>query len=195
MRRPLPGGSRGCFVLFLALALVLVGLSGCVSRWPQDALDSDFNLRGRIGIRDGERSLSASFDWRQAGERFSIRMWGPFGQGRVALRGNGEVVTIADGRGTIVEGEDAGQLMRQALGWSLPVTALQRWITGRVDPAVPATRLHRQDDGTLTAFEQHGWLVELSAWGETAIGPAPGRVVASRNGRRIVVLCKEWTAD
>jgi len=183
---------RSCLVA--PFALVLAGLAGCVAPWPKDILDSDFRLRGRVGIQDGERTLSASFDWRQAGERFSIRMWGPFGQGRIALSGNGDVISIAVGRGAIVEGEDPGRLMRQTLGWSLPVRALQRWITGSVDPGAQATRLSRQGDGTL-AFEQHGWLVELSAWQETAIGAAPGRLVATRNGRRIVVLCKDWTFD
>ena len=175
-------------------AWVFASLAGCVSTPPDDGFDADFHVRGRIGMRDGERSLAADFDWRQAGERFAIQMWGPFGQGRTTVRGNGGIVSIADSRGSIVEGADAGRLMQQAFGWSLPLRAVQRWIAGRFDPRIEASGI-RFDNGALAAFEQHGWRVELSAWQETADGAMPGRVVATQGERRVTIVCKEWLHD
>lgn len=158
-----------------------------------DALPAlDFRIRGKIAVRGAGDAFSASFDWRQAGERFEIELWGPFGQGRAQVRGRGGAASITDDRGVTRQGADAAALMRDVLGWSAPTAALRHWVRGRYDPAMPTTEEKRAEDGRLAAFEQLGWAVRLSRWRDTAIGPAPARIVLARDGRRIVVACKEW---
>ena len=174
-------------------------MPACAVLPPLDqGLQADFRLRGKIGVRDRsstEQSFSASFDWVQAGDAFAIELWGPLGQGRTRLAGNDETLTVTDARGVTLAGESPEALMQRHLGWSAPVNVLQHWIRGRLAPGSRANALDHDPAGHLTGFEQLGWAVELSRWQDSATGPLPGRIRATRHGRRITVVCKEWLSD
>ena len=179
----------------MALALLVVGVlvSGCTPTRPAEvAADVDFRLRGKIAVRSPGDAFSASFDWIQTGETFDIELWGPLGQGRVRLRGDGARLTITDARGATTSGISAEPFMASALGWSVPISALPFWVRGRYDPGSTVAEHHRMPDGPLASFEQLGWTVEVSRWRESGLGPVPGRVVAVQRERRIVIVCKEW---
>ena len=187
--------STGRAGLSAALALLLAGVlvSGCtVARPAGDAADTDFRLRGKIAVRGPSDAFSASFDWIQTGEAFDIELWGPLGQGRIHLRGDATRLTVTDARGATTSGIGAEPLMASTLGWSLPISALPYWVRGRHDPRNVVAGEYRAADGTLAAFQQLGWTVELSRWRESALGPVPARVVATQRQRRIVIVCKEW---
>ena len=178
-------------------SLPLLFLTSCAA--PRQALlqDADFRLRGRVGVRSGDEAFSANFDWQQAGERYRIAFWGPLGQGRALIEGDDLSASLRDGAGSVVSGTDLGALLEQALGWAAPVSALRHWVRGSPAPALPASAEQRDDVGNLAGFEQSGWTVRLSRWRETAIGTAPGRVVAQARAeqRTVTVVCKEWSRE
>ena len=175
------------------MLLVGVLVSACtVARLPEGVAGADFRLRGKIAVRGAGDAFSASFDWIQTGEAFDIELWGPLGQGRVTLRGDGARLTVTDARGATTSGISAEPFMASALGWSVPISALPFWVRGRYDPGSPVAEQRRAANGTLESFQQLGWTVEVSRWGEGAVGPVPGRVVAVQRERRIVIVCKEW---
>ena len=180
--------------LFGAL-LLLLALAGCLAPGGITTANLDFRLRGKLAVRVDQEAFSASFDWRQAADRYQIELWGPLGQGRMRLRGDDSGLRVTDGRGDTWRGADAIALMEESLGWAVPTTALRHWVRGGYDPATPATEQRYAEDGHLRTFEQLGWTVRLQRWGETAIGPAPGRIVATRAGRRVVVVCRDWSLD
>lgn len=185
--------------LFLIVLLLSMMLSACAVVAPLgEGLTADFRLRGKIGVRDRSPtggSFSASFDWIQAGDAFAIELWGPLGQGRTRLTGDDETLTVTDARGVTLAGESPEALMQEHLGWSAPVNAMRYWIRGRLAPGWRANAVDRDDAGHLTGFKQLGWVVELSRWQQSAAGPVPGRIRATRDGRRITVVCKEWLSD
>ena len=158
----------------------------------------DFRLRGKIAVRvdrADQEAFAASFDWRQAGRRYEIDLWGPLGQGRIRISGDGLALSVTDSRGETLRGASAVALMEQALGWSAPTTALQHWVRGRYDPSTPATIQGYAENGRLNQFEQMGWTVRVHRWRDTAVGSAPGKIVATQEGRRIVVVCRDWSRD
>ena len=176
--------------------LSVIPLSGCaVTGLPGDALDAEFRLRGKIGVRSEsktERAFSASFNWVQANERYVIELWGPFGQGRTRIDGDGQTVTITDARGVALAGDAPETLMHEQLGWSAPVHVLRYWVRGQPAPRYPARSRDHDVEGNLVRFEQVGWTVQLTRWRDSASGPLPGRITATRQGRRITIICKEW---
>ena len=179
----------------LGALLVLLALAGCAVPGGRSTLENlDFRLRGKLAVRVDQTAFSASFNWRQAGDRYEIELWGPLGQGRVRLRGDDSALSVTDGRGETWRGANAAALMEESLGWSAPTKALRHWVRGGYDPATPATQ-QSYEDGRLRTFEQLGWTVLLERWSETAVGPAPGRVVATREGRRVVVVCRDWSRE
>ena len=177
----------------IALLALGVLVSGCATLRSDAVTGADFRLRGKIAVRGAGEAFSASFDWIQTGEVFDIELWGPLGQGRTRLQGDGDRLTITDARGATVAGINAEPFMMSALGWSVPVSALPHWVRGRYDPADAVTGERRAADGSMVRFEQSGWTVEVSGWGMSALGPVPGRIVAAQDDRRIVIACKEWS--
>lgn len=192
--RPRSGMNRNTLFLIVLLASTMVSACAVVPPFGE-GLTPDFRLRGKIGVRDPSPtggSFSASFDWIQAGDAFAIELWGPLGQGRTRLTGDDETLTVTDARGVTLAGESPEALMQEHLGWSAPVNVLQYWVRGRVAPGRRVSGVDRDAQGHLTGFEQLGWAVELSRWQRSAAGPVPGRIRATRDGRRITVVCKEW---
>ena len=177
----------------VALLSVGVFIGGCAVARPDVDPSVDFRLRGKIAVRGPGDAFSASFDWMQRGEAFDIELWGPLGQGRVRLRGDGTRLTVTDARGGTVTGVSAEPLIASTLGWSVPVSALPYWVRGRYDPGNAVADVRRAADGTLAGFKQLGWAVGVSRWGESALGRVPARIVAVQRERRIVIVCKEWS--
>ncbi len=187
--------STGRVCLSAALvALLSVGVlvAGCTVARPDVDASVDFRLRGKIAVRGPDDAFSASFDWMQTGEAFDIELWGPLGQGRVHLRGDTTRLTVTDARGETASGISAEPFLASKLGWSVPIAALPYWVRGRYDPGSAVAGERRAADGTLAGFKQLGWTVEVSRWGESALGRVPARIVAVQRERRIVIVCKEW---
>lgn len=186
-------------IILLPTALLTMVFSACAVLPPLgEGLAADFRLRGKIGVRDQSpngASFSASFDWIQAGDAFAIELWGPLGQGRTRLAGDNETLTVTDAHGVTLAGESPEALMQEQLGWSAPVNVLHHWVRGRLAPGRLANAVDRDAAGRLTRFKQLGWAVELSRWRESAAGPVPGRIRATRHGCRITVVCKEWLTE
>lgn len=177
----------------VALLSVGVLIAGCTVARPHVDPSVDFRLRGKIAVRGPGDAFSASFDWMQTGEAFDIELWGPLGQGRVHLRGDGTRLTVTDARGATSRGIGAEPFLASTLGWSVPISALPYWVRGRHDPGNAVAGERRAADGTLAGFKQLGWTVEFPRWDESALGRVPARIVAVQRERRIVIVCKEWS--
>ena len=181
-------------VAMLTLAGVLT--SGCAVTGPVGSgRDVDFRLRGKIAVRGDAVAFSASFEWLQSAEDYDVALWGPLGQGRVRLHGDGKRLTIIDSRGRTATGRSAEAFAEAALGWSVPITALRYWVRGRYDPASPVAVERSAANGLPSGFEQFGWVVDVSRWRDSATGPVPGRIVVQRGAERILIVCKEWSFD
>ena len=176
------------------MALLVVVLPfGCASLPPMAVEDADFAVGGRLAVRDDAERFSASFSWLQRRADYSIELWGPFGAGRVRVRGNEDRVTITTARGDFVRGVDPDLLMRAELGWSIPLDAMASWIRGV--PVGKRPFVARQVTGErLDSFEQDGWSVEFDRFRNVDGSERPGRILAVRGPSRIVVVVRTWQA-
>lgn len=146
-----------------------------------------FELRGRFSVTQAREANSGNFLWRQYPGGFEVDLWGPLGQGRARLIGQGTSLTLVNARGETVADGDAEALMQRELGWSAPLSALSSWLVGQPAPGLPA-----RTNGD--AFEQLGWQVQVTAWAQVGERRLPRRLEAQRGGLRIVVACREWSA-
>jgi len=182
-------------LLFLNIFLVLI-CAGCASVSPRREEPADFQLRGKLGVVEGNDSFSARFLWRQYGPRFSIDLWGPLGQGRVSLIGDGRRIAVLDGKGDVLTQGDHADVMRAQLGWTLPLAVLPDWVLG--GPGVGAASMRPQYDsaGHLVAFEQFDWAVAYAQYREVADADGvrwlPGRITASKGDYRVRMVISDW---
>jgi len=167
------------------LCVLLVG--GC-ARLPVEPTTADFRIEGKVGVVQQERAFSARFRWLQTGNRFDVAVWGPLGQGRVRLRGDPNRVEIIgqDGKGARLGHPEA--LMREQLGWSLPLGALRWWIVGRPAPEWPVQSAEVDAVGNLIAFQQFGWQLRFARFEQRGDSAMPMRIDAQRPRTKIRII-------
>ncbi|GAA0622788.1 lipoprotein insertase outer membrane protein LolB [Halomonas beimenensis] len=202
MRRP---ALLSLFWLVLAFGL----LAGCASRpAPTDATRSaetweaqrarlatldTWELTGKVGLRTPDDSTSANLDWRQTPYHFRLLLSGPFGSGRSVLEGRTGRVSLTTGEGRF-EAESPEALMRQRLGWSLPVAALTDWVRGLPAAGRPH-RLERDGRGFPARLEQDGWTIDYRDWTRADGLWLPRRMTLTYGDLDVTLVVTRWQPE
>lgn len=191
----------------LAFCLCAVLLAACASlppTRPGDALtlaaqaqreavlgaQSHWQMRGRIALSLGNDGGSGRLLWRQAWAEYSIQVSAPVSRQSwrlSAANGRASLEGLDDGRR---EGADAQALLRDSLGWDVPLTALSAWVRG-MRAAGPA-QVQFDAQGLPAQIEQQGWLVQFRAWSTDTATPMPRRVFASRGDASVRLVIDSW---
>ncbi len=125
---------------------------------------SGWALSGRVAVRDPAQSWSASIRWAQHAEGFVLRLSGPLGQGLAELSGDDHAVRLRAASGEEYTAKSAAALLRERVGWTLPVSGLRYWVLGRPDPETAARSLALDDQGRLRGFAQDGWNIRIGEY-------------------------------
>lgn len=192
------GHSRIGRVLLLAAVL---SLAACTSqpvrdqaRWRsvdgvQPAEADSFRLSGRLAVSDGRDGGSAGFLWLQEGEAFQVELRQPVSQRTWRLSGNDQGAVLDDGSGRQRAGS-AEELLYQALGWHLPVTALRDWVRGLAHAGLPVQEGAEDAFGRWQWLLQDGWRVEYRNWlGDSAW---PLRIEARKPPYSVRLSIQDW---
>lgn len=188
------------------LLCLLLALGGCTSLPPpvadpegvwqryqrQLAAIDHWHLSGRIAIQTEDEGWSATIDWRQQAERYTIRLFGPLGQGSVLLQGDAGRVVLQSGDEPPVESDDPEWLLYRQLGWRVPVRALRYWARGLPAPGrVVGRRLNAQ--GYLAELEQAGWSITFHDYAPAGDGTTlPERVFIHNHKARVRLIVGRW---
>lgn len=103
---------------------------------PQDGKYSspqqlqDWSARGSIIIISPRESTHARFSWQQRDQNYTIDFFGPLGSYHHQLFGSPGQVTLIDANGHSETAKDPETLLKNKLGWTLPVRGLNKWIRG-----------------------------------------------------------------
>jgi|GEM_PF-1271296 len=182
-----PGKPASLPIRFFLLSLVgLFLLSACQQRGLRIPMDHDFNIEGKLAIRGTESRHSARFRWIQTGEDYRIELWGPLGQGRTILEGNGRDLTVLDGGGKVLESGPVYAVMRKQLGWYLPLEALPQWVQGGPIEQIPVSGPMVDRHGRMIAFDQLGWRLGFTYRNEQSKEPA--RIRAVRDDYQVLLV-------
>jgi outer membrane lipoprotein LolB len=182
----------------------LLLLTACASRpplmvtypgqWPahaQAALDwQDWELQGRVALRMDDEGWHGGLHWTQRADAYAIRISGPFGQGGVQLEGEAGRVRLQQGE-RVSRAADAEALMRQELGWSLPLAGLDHWVRG-VPRHPDQARLAFDAQGRLARIEEAGWVVDYQGYDEGTAPPLPTRISLEQAGLRLRLVVDQW---
>lgn len=145
-----------------------------------------FEVFGKIGMPRG----SANLRWRQQGEAFELRFWGPFGTGVAEIHGTPEHVRFV--RGDVQREGEPSQILSAELGWKIPVAALAYWIRGLQAPAWPSGEERVLASGG-RAFDQAGWTIAIERYARQPDGgELPERLVATGPEGRFVIAVQSW---
>ncbi|MBX3702820.1 MAG: lipoprotein insertase outer membrane protein LolB [Steroidobacteraceae bacterium] len=177
-------------------------LAGCATLpapvegdWPArrtalQALDG-WTLTGRVAVAAGAEGFSGGLRWRQDGASAEIDMRGPFGGTALAIRIDGDSMTVTDAQGVHIHGDEARRVTERYVGAPLPLPQLRYWLVG-----VPAPGSEFREtlgaDARLAALEQAGWLVRYTRYAAAAGQALPDRIELSAGEVRLRLAVSGW---
>jgi len=199
------GQRKSALVLIIALLI----LSACAVQPPvpvpdyqtqqqwqihQNALTglTLWTLSGRMSVQMENEGWSASLHWQQINDDYRLRIIAPFGRGTVEISGNSDTVRLQTAENEIFEDADVELLIRQNLGWEIPVAALVYWIKGLPEPDTDITTLIIDNQGLASDLVQAGWTIKYERYTTSSGLQVPTRITLQREGLQLRLNISRW---
>jgi len=148
-------------------------------------------LSGRISLDDGKEGGSGSLRWGVGPRTSELDFHGAMGRGAWHLSISPELVVLREANGERQEADDVDELVRQRLGWPVPVAALGWWVRGLVAPGdVDSVQLDRR--GRPVRLAQDGWRVKFERYTTGEGESLPLRLDARRGQYRVKLSVRRW---
>ncbi len=157
---------------------LLASVSGCTTMTPPAAKQStvtwdarktllarlqSWQINGKIAVATAKDSGTASVDWSQRADNFTISLYGPLGANGIKLNGGPGHVTLHTSDGKTATAATAEQLLAQQWGWQLPLSSLKYWVRGLPVPNIPQQSTfdaaHR-----LASLNQQGFTIQYQGY-------------------------------
>lgn len=151
----------------------------------------NFAASGVLSVYYRKKLTIANFAWQQMGDRYQMKLSGPWGLGSEILIGQPGRVTLirsSHERYTAVSPE---ALLSQQLGLRLPVTALIFWARGIPAPMHP-TQIKFNDLSQIIRLKQAGWLVELSQYRVVKTDTLPTKLQINSKQLKLRIVVNKW---
>lgn len=156
-----------------------------------------WSFQGRVAISKGRNGGNGRIDWQQRGDAYQVSLAAPVTRQSWQLSGGaGQVVRLDGLEGGPRSGAEAGELLRQATGWDIPVAQLAAWVRGmRAADAAAPTYLGYDAAGLPRVLEQGGWRIDYLDWyPQDAVRPAlPRRIEAVNGDAKVRLIVDEWS--
>ena len=163
----------------------------------KDACDMPaWALSGRVALSNGKDGGSGRIEWRQGAGRTEVTLSAPVTRQSWTLTADATGVMLEGVPAGPLRGDDAGQLLRQATGWEIPVAALGCWLRGApaVVDAMGAANSVFGIDQRLLRIEQGGWIIDYANWQRDAASGVelPTRINAEQASNRVRLVVDRW---
>ena len=146
---------------------------------------------GKLAVRAEGRAWTTTFQWRQMGDDYLLRLSGPFGGGlQVASRSQRVEVKTADDRTFYTD--DPEQVLFEQVGWRVPISGLRYWILGRVEPNKSAKEVYIDVAGRLSRFKQSDWFVRYVEYQDVDEFAMPRKASLESGQVKASVLLTRW---
>jgi outer membrane lipoprotein LolB len=153
-----------------------------------------WKLQGRVALSNGRNGGSGRIDWQQDGNRYQVALSAPVTRQSWRLTGDQASARLEGLDGGPRQGADASELLHEATGWEIPVTALSAWIRGARAENLGPARMRFGADGRLSRIEQGGWTIDYSDWApQPGLGiELPNRLNAARGEAKVRLIVDQW---
>lgn len=193
------------FFIAIAIAWILTALTSCTTISPPAAPSQtswetrktllsrlqSWQINGKIAVVSAQDSGSASVDWSQRGQNYTISLFGPLGAGGIKLNGKPGHVTMTTSNGQKVSASSPEQLIAQEWGWHLPVSYLKFWIRGLPVPNMPQNS--RFDTShRLSSLTQQGFHIQYQGYTTAGVLDLPQRISISSSSFKTKIIIYQW---
>ncbi len=150
-----------------------------------------WEINGKVGIRAPKDSGSGTLYWLQRQDYYDIRLSGPLGRGAARLTGRPGAVSLEVANQGRFDAPDPQTLLKDQLGWRLPVSHLVWWVRGLPAPDSKSS-LTLDGDSRLSNLEQDGWQIEYLSYAEQNGYWLPERMKLHGQDLDVTLVIKDW---
>lgn len=188
-------------VTLIGFAVVL-GLHGCVNVEPRSesvaveqarlARMEYWKLEGRIAVQTAEDAWQANLIWEHDAGQDRLRVFGPLSQGMVSIVLQDDLVLINEGNGSERISRDPDALLKEKLGFSIPLKNLRYWVLGVPAPFEPS-ETDLDSEGRLQRLRQSGWSLDYERYGHWERFVLPQKLVIRGRTLKLKLFADDWT--
>ena len=153
-----------------------------------------WTISARIAVSKGSDGGAGELEWRQDGGAYSFTVRAPVTGKTWKLSGDADHAVLEGVDPQALAGNDPERLLRDRLGWDVPLKDLAAWVRGLRAPGMPATVQYDVQDRP-AVIEQAGWKIEYRDWFDDRNPQMPRKVFASRGDARVRVAIGQWSFD
>lgn len=156
-------------------------------------LDS-WQIAGKIAVQSPNDSGTASVNWLQNQNDYTLSFFGPLGSQNVTLKGQPGLVTLetADGKRESANSPEA--LLKKRLGFNIPVSHLRYWIRGL--PAPGATSATQFDNAKrLSELVQQGFRVRFLSYTQAGKFDLPSKIFINSTDLNVRIIIYNWKVN
>jgi len=187
---------------FLILLVFLTGCSEIPSR-PEMVSDIEqqnqreqikrWKLNGRLSLISKKENGTVTFHWAQDDDRYLMRFIAPLGQGTYALRGGeGNGVYLHTAKNKVLHADDAESLLRQYVGWYIPMSGFRYWVRGLPEPGVEVTDQQFDKQGRISEMQQAGWSISIKRYMDVAGVGLPSKIFMQNDHFKLKLIIQAW---
>ena len=152
---------------------------------------ASWGLAGKISLDDGDQGGSGRLRWDVEPDLSELDFHGAMGRGAWHLQIAPGLARLQLADGTEQTAPGVGELIRDQIGWPVPLDALQWWVRGLAAPG-PVEDRTMDTQGLLISLRQFGWSVEYNRYDSFAGLQMPVRLDAKRHNYRVKLAINRW---
>ena len=152
-----------------------------------------WKLKGRLALTTPNESWTVTLRWSQDYDRYLMQFVAPLGQGTYALRGGeGSGVYLLTAKNEVFRADDAESLLKQTVGWHVPMSGFRYWVRGLPEPGVEILNREFDDQGRISEMQQEDWHISLSRYIDVDGVRLPGKVFMQNDHIKLKLVIHEW---
>ena len=153
-----------------------------------------WQIEAHISVSDGRDGGSGDLVWQQNGESYSFTVRAPVTGKTWKLSGDAHQAQLEGVEAQPVRGSDPERLLRERLGWDVPLSALGSWVRGLRAPG-PRADVQYDAQNLPAVLVQDGWKIEYRSWFDNSQPQMPRKLFADRGGARVRMAIDSWSFE
>ncbi|BBA35247.1 putative outer membrane lipoprotein LolB [Methylocaldum marinum] len=153
-----------------------------------------WRLEGRIGVQTADDAWQANLFWEHDPNQDRLRVSGPFSQGMVSIVVQKDLIYVNEGGGVTESSRDPDGMLKDRLGFAVPLSSLRHWVVGLPDPNRPHASIVGES-GSPLGFRQSGWTLQFQQFMNVGDRVMPQKFAIQGPEVKLKLIADSWRVE
>ena len=151
----------------------------------------NWDLKAQIAVRTQKMPGVLLCSGNKINRTYHITLFGPLGSNAVELRGSSGRVQMSTSDGKTLSLAPLEQLLKQQVGWAIPVSNLRYWVRGIPVPGIAAQK-QLDTYNHLINLQQQGWNIQFLHYTSVRHIDVPSKIFLNNPELNVKILINQW---